>query len=82
MYKILTPNQAIPKAYLHDKPDIQEVMTFKSAMQELLMRINPSEHEEFNKNLVAEFFNRSLYSDKRYMVNTYNVTDLAIYTEM
>ena len=26
MYKILTPNQAIPKAYLHDKPDVQEVM--------------------------------------------------------
>lgn len=55
MYKILTPNQAIPKAYLHDKPDVQEVMAFKSAMKELLMRINPSEHEEFNKNLVAEF---------------------------
>lgn len=82
MYKILTPNQAIPKAYLHDKPDIQEVMAFKSAMLELLMRINPSEHEEFNKNLVAEFLNKSLYRDKSYMVNTYNVTDLAIYTEM
>ena len=48
MYKILTPNQAIPKAYLHDKPDVQEVMAFKSAMKELLMRINPSEHEEFD----------------------------------
>ena len=82
MYKILTPNQAIPKAYLHDKPDVQEVMAFKSAMKELLMRINPSEHEEFNKNLVAEFFNQSLYRDKSYMVNTYNVTDLAIYAEM
>lgn len=82
MYKIQTPNQSIPKAYLHDKPEIQEVMAFKSAMQELLMRINPSEHEEFNKNLVVEFFNKSLYRDRRYMVNTYNVTDLAIYTEM
>lgn len=82
MYKILNPNQSISKAYLHDKPEANEVVTFKSAMQELLMRINPSEHEEFNKNLVADFFNKSLYRDRTYMVNTYNVTDLAIYSEM
>ena len=82
MYKILNPNQSISKAYLHDKPGANEVVTFKSAMQELLMRINPSEHEEFNKNLVADFFNKSLYRDRTYMVNTYNVTDLAIYSEM
>ncbi len=82
MYTILTPSQSIPKAYLRDKPEEQAVMTFKSAMQDLLARINPSEHEEFNKNLVAEFFNRSLYSDRNYMVNTYQSTDLAIYSEM
>lgn len=82
MYKIQTPSQSIPKAYLRDKPEGQQVMAFKTAMQELLMRINPTEHEEFNKNLVAEFFNRSLYSDRNYMVNTYHVTDLAIYSEM
>ena len=82
MYKILSPSQSIPKAYLHDKPEMQEVIAFKNAMQELLTRINPSEHEEFNKNLVAEFFNRSLYRDRNYMVNTYQSTDLAIYAEM
>lgn len=82
MYKILTPNQAIPKAYLHDKPEFQKVIAFKSAMQELLMRIKSHEHEEFNKNLTIEFFNKCFYRDKSYMVNTYNVTDLAIYTEM
>lgn len=82
MYKILTPNQAIPKAYLHDKPEFQKVIAFKSAMQELLMRIKSYEHEEFNKNLTIEFFNKCFYRDKSYMVNTYNVTDLAIYTEM
>ena len=79
MYTILTPSQSIPKAYLRDKPEAQAVMAFKSAMQDLLARINPSEHEEFNKNLVAEFFNRSLYSGRNYMVNTYQRTDLAIY---
>ena len=82
MYRILSPSQSVPKAYLRDKPEAQEVVTFKNAMQELLERINPDEHEEFNKNLVAEFFNRSLYSDRNYMVNTYQRTDLAIYTEM
>ena len=49
-------------------------------MKELLQRINPSETEEFNKNLVAEFFNNTLYSDNQYMVNTYQRTDLAIYS--
>ncbi len=82
MYTILTPSQSIPKAYLHDKPEVQDVVTFKNAMRDLLERINPEEHEEFNKNLVAEFFNRSLYSGRNYMVNTYQRTDLAIYTEM
>lgn len=82
MYKILSPSQSIPKAYLHDKPEVQDLIAFKTAMQELLTRINPSEHEEFNKNLVAEFFNRSLYRDRNYMVNTYQRTDLAIYAEM
>ena len=82
MYTILTPSQSIPKAYLRDKPEAQAVIAFKSAMQDLLARINPSEHEEFNKNLVAEFFNKSLYSGRNYMVNTYQRTDLAIYAEM
>lgn len=82
MYKILTPSQSIAKVYLRDKPEVQKVKGFKSAMQDLLARINPSEHEEFNKNLVAEFFNSSLYSDRNYMVNTYQRTDLAIYAEM
>ena len=82
MYNILSPIQSIPKAYLRDKPEAQDVVTFKNAMQELLTRINPDEHEEFNKNLVAEFLNKSLYRGRNYMVNTYQRTDLAIYAEM
>ncbi|MCH5174486.1 MAG: Eco57I restriction-modification methylase domain-containing protein [Prevotellaceae bacterium] len=82
MYKILKPSQSIAKAYLRERPEANEVKAFRDAMKELLEHINPSEHEEFNKNLVAEFLNKSLYSDKNYMVNTYQRTDLAIYTEM
>ena len=81
-YKILKPSKSIAKAYFRERPEVNEIMAFRTAMQELLMRINPSESEEFNKNLVAEFFNKSLYSGKNYMVNTYQQTDLAIYSEM
>lgn len=81
-YKILKPSKSIAKIYFRERPEANEVMAFRTAMQELLMRINPSEFEEFNKNLVAEFFNKSLYSGKHYMVNTYQRTDLAIYSEM
>ena len=80
MYTISSPNQSISKAYFRDKPEIQKVIAFKSAMQNLLSRIDISESEEFNKNLVAEFFNRSLFDGQSYMVNTYQRTDLAIYT--
>jgi len=82
MYKVSTPSQAIAKIYLRELPVLQDVNLFRNAMQELLSRINTAESEEFNKNLVSEFFNKSLYRDRTYMVNTYQRTDLAIYTDM
>lgn len=45
-------------------------------------RIKETESEEFNKNLVIECLNKSLYQDGQYMVNTYQRTDLAIYAEV
>lgn len=82
MRKILTPNQSILKAYLKSSIFMAELVAFKEAMQTLFMRINPSESEEFNKNLVADFFNQSLYKSNSYMVNTYHKTDLAIYSDI
>lgn len=79
-YKILTPSQSIAKVFLRECSETHEVEKFRASMKELLQRINPSETEEFNKNLVAEFFNNTLYSDNQYMVNTYQRTDLAIYS--
>ena len=81
-YKILTPGQAIAKIYLKERIEVNLLNQFRESMRELFQRINPSESEEFNKNLVVEFFNKSLYNDRRYMVNTYQRTDLAIYSEM
>lgn len=81
-YKIFTPSQSIAKVFLREKPLAEEIEGFRAAIQELFIRINPQEREEFNKNLVTDFFNKSLYSDTKYMVNTYHDTDLAIYAEM
>ena len=78
----LTPSQSVIKAYLNEAEDSTDLFAFRQSMQTLIERINPAESEEFNKNLVAEFLNQSLYRDKRYMVNTYQRTDLAIYSEV
>ena len=61
MYKILTPNQSVLKAYLKESVSLNELQAFRNAMQTLFMRINPSESEEFNKNLVIDFLGQSLY---------------------
>ncbi|MBO4451113.1 MAG: class I SAM-dependent DNA methyltransferase [Bacteroidaceae bacterium] len=81
-YRINKPNQSIAKVYLRERPAAQEMESFRNAMQILLQRINAEESEEFNKNLVTEFFNTSIYRGREYMVNTYQRTDLAIYTQM
>ena len=82
MYKILTPNQSVLKAYLKESVSLNELQAFRNAMQTLFMRINPSESEEFNKNLVIDFLGQSLYKSNSYMVNTYYRTDLAIYSNV
>lgn len=82
MYKILIPNQSVLKAYLKESVSLNELQAFRNAMQTLFMRINPSESEEFNKNLVIDFLSQSLYKGNSYMVNTYYRTDLAIYSNV
>lgn len=79
-YKILNPSQAIMKTYLKNKVSREEIRIFRDAMDNLLKGINPEESEEHNKDLVAEFLNKSLYRNNQYKVNTYNKTDLAIFT--
>lgn len=80
-YIILNTTQAIPKVFLRQPSNEADVQAFRTALQELLSRIQPEESEEFNKNLVDEFFSRSLYRDRTYMVNTYQRTDLAIFKD-
>lgn len=80
-YKILKPRQSILKAYLREPISETELASFRTAMQTMLGRIDSSQHEEFNKNLVIDFFNQSLYKGNKYMVNTRDRADLAIYSE-
>ena len=79
-YKSFTPSKSVIKAYLKESVSITELAQFRQAMQNLLKRINPDESEEFNKNLVVDFFNQSIYKGNQFMVNTYQRTDLAIYS--
>lgn len=79
MYKKLKPHQSILKAYLREQVEEQDLQSFRKSMQHLLESIKTDESEEFNKNLVIKFLNESLYKD--YLVNTYNKTDLAIYSK-
>ena len=55
-YKILKPRQSILKAYLREPISETELTSFRTAMQTMLGRIDSSQHEEFNKNLVIDFF--------------------------
>ena len=80
-YRILKPHQSVLKAYLREPVAESDLAAFRNAMRNLLKRIEPAESEEFNKNLVAEFFNQSLYKGNKYMVNTRGRADLAIYSE-
>ena len=82
MYKILTPNQSVLKAYLKESVSVNELQAFRKAIQTLLTRINPSESEGFNKNLVMDFLSGSLYRSNSYMVNSLHNTDLAIYSDV
>ncbi len=81
-YNILNPLQSLAKVLLRQPSEETEVQIFRNALKELLSRIQPDESEEFNKNLVDEFFSKSLYRDRTYMVNTYQRSDLAIYSNV
>ena len=80
-YNIFKPSQSILKAYLRESVSKESITAFREAMQQLLQQINPSESEEYNKNLVTKFFSRTFYDEQQYMVNTYHKTDLAIRTK-
>ena len=77
----LNPSQSILKNYLKEPVRIDDINLFRDSLKRLLNEINEDETEEFNKNLVIHFLRNSLYRDRRFLVNTYRRTDLAIYVD-
>lgn len=62
MKKILTPKQSLLKGYLKATVKRDEIQLFKDKLRFLLERINPSETEEYNKNLFMQFLNQTYYT--------------------
>ena len=53
---ILTPRQALTKAYPKLLPNRNEIEKFKTNLVQLLNHINENESEEFHKNIISSFF--------------------------
>lgn len=77
--KILTPKQSLLKGYMKQPVSRNEINLFKEKLLVFFSHVNPSESEEFNKNLIMQFLNQTFYAKQGCMVNTYEKTDLAIY---
>ncbi|MDJ0601257.1 MAG: Eco57I restriction-modification methylase domain-containing protein, partial [Crocosphaera sp.] len=80
MSNLLSPHQALNKAFLKLKPTRQHFEQFKGNLQQLLNSIKGTEFEEFNKNLLRDFLKDTYYQDD-YFINTKYERDLVIYND-
>jgi hypothetical protein len=73
--------EALNKAYIKVRPERATIEHFKSNFIALLdgIRNNPTESEEFLKNLFSDFLKNTWYSPG-YFINTHQRVDLAIHT--
>jgi len=76
--KELTPKKALNKAYLKAPTSRNDIETFKSNLIILLDSVDNSEGEEFHKNLVKKFLEKTYY-DPTYFMNTKGRNDLVIH---
>lgn len=72
------PKKALNKAYLKVKPARSDIERFKENLIQLLDRTNETESEEFHKNLVTDFLNKTYYDPNHY-INTKGRKDLVIH---
>lgn len=75
---ILTPRQALSKAYLKQGIGRQALNTFKDNLNALLAATNDRESEEHNKNNVADFLKNTWYNPD-YYINTHERKDLVVH---
>ncbi len=74
----LKPKKALNQAFLKVKPNRTEIEGFKTNLVQLLDRINDTESEEFHKNLVIDFLNKTYYAPHHF-INTKGKNDLVIH---
>ena len=73
-----TIRQALNKAFLKVKPSRKAMDGFKATLHTFLQRIDPAKMEEFNKNLLIDFF-KTFDFQSNYFINTKGRTDLVIH---
>lgn len=75
----LKPKQSLNKAFLKVKPNRSAIESFKDNLIQLIDRINEPESEEFHKNLVIDFLNKTYYEISHF-INTKGRNDLFIHS--
>jgi hypothetical protein len=75
---MLSPKDVIKKSYLKQKLTDKEFEDFKKHFESFQKETNENESEEYNKNLITDFFNNIGYANT-YKINTSGRVDLAIY---
>ena len=72
-------NKSLDKALLKHRPFVSEIELFKTELIKVLDHTDPSETEEFHKNLVSTFLTKAFYANTHF-INTKGRQDLVIHT--
>jgi len=75
---ISEPKKALNKAYFKQSLKRDDIELFKTNLKKLFQRINESESEEHNKNIVSDFL-KDTYYKTNYEINTSGRKDLVIH---
>ncbi len=76
--KTIKFDKALNQAYFKQSLKRNDIELFKSNLEQLFKRINESETEEHNKNIVSDFLKNTFYKNK-YEINTSGQKDLVIH---
>jgi len=76
----MIPKQALNEAFLKIKSNRSDIDKFKLQLTQLLEHINEQESEEFHKNLVANFLQKTYY-EPNHFINTKGRNDLVIHND-
>ncbi len=74
------PKQVLNKIYGKVKLEPEQIQDFKASLGRLLELCDSKKDEEFNKNLLIDFFKQTFYGN-RYFINTKDKSDLVIHND-